>query len=170
MAERHGEPEATKHASGACGSLVKVRSLFTCVRANDVEGLRLLLEGGANVYSVLNGVLPIYWAISKGHDECAVLLSKYMKAGDLVSRSNTCLSLAYNCNRVYLFDYFLKKESLHVMKEVYYLHKHVYRSHLVEKVLACAREKVCRYKVLRMMPQFEQILNRDVLSCLVKFI
>ena len=138
--------------------------MFQCVKRNDVAGVRRLLDEGESVYEVQSGVLPLYWAVWEGYDECARLLYDRMKPGDLVSRTHTCISCAYNFDRGDLFNYMLRSHPR--LKNLYLLHRDVYRSPYLWRI----REECRRRSVLRMFHQLEQVFCRDIVFLVRSYI
>lgn len=130
--------------------------MFVCVRRNDIAGVRRLLRDGVSVYEAESGVLPLYWALKMGHDECAKLLYDRMSPGDLVSRTTTCIWCAYNFNRGEVFDYMLRSQFY--LQDLYRLHKLLCGFEYLERI----RGEVRRRSVLRMLHQLEQVFCRDV--------
>jgi hypothetical protein len=130
--------------------------MFVCVKRNDIAGVRRLLRDGVSVYEAESGLLPLYWALKMGHDECAKLLYDRMSPGDLVSRTTTCICCAYNFNRGDVFDYMLRSQFY--LKDLYRLYKLLCGFEYLERI----RGEVRRRSVLRMLHQLEQVFCRDI--------
>ena len=147
-------------------------SLFLCVQSNEVKHLEDLLNNGADPHMALYGVLPIYVAICHDKPDCAKVLSKYMKPGDMItSESLTCIQTCVRFERYDLFKYFLQFESFASLKKIYLKYKYyMYTFMFGDIVLQHARERIRGIEVLQMLRQFEQLLNADLAGCLAKYL
>ncbi len=143
------------------------KGLFLCVQTGNADELRRMLKEGEDPYESFCGVLPMYAAICYNKPACVEVLAEYMRPGDVISSDNlTCLETCWRFHRPHLYFFFLKFESLSSLRNLYFKGEFLYD----DLILKCAREKVRRSRVIRMLRQFEQVLNSDVARLLKDYI
>lgn len=142
-------------------------NIFLCVQEGNSDELRRMLQQGASPYEALHGVLPMYAAICYDKPACAMVLMECMEPDDIISSDKmTCLATCVRFHRPHLYKYFLQFEKLSTLRDLYFNGEFIYD----DIILECAREKVRRLKVLHMLPQFDQVLNSDVATCLAEYV
>lgn len=138
-----------------------MRTLFSCVRDNDPDGLRRLIDQ-AEVKKF--GVLSMYVAICMNRIECVKILARYMS-------DEGCSDACIRYGRREMLSFFLEMESLKSLRRLYFRHLNfVYVDFHLGMILSVARRRVREKRVYHMLVQFEQCVCLDCVDTIKGFL
>lgn len=139
-----------------------MRTLFSCVRDNDVDGLRRLID---QVEVKRFGVLPMYVAICMNRIECVKILARCICDEGSLYCSDACIRYG----RREMLSFFLERESLKSLRRLYFRH-FVYVDFHLDMILSVARRRVAEKRVYHMLVQFEQCVCLDCVNTIKGFL